>query len=102
MPPLVRLFVLHGALGFVLSAIFVAGLLWSDAAGLRSLLLGSPSGYLGLFLLWLANGSVFGGAQIAITVWMRGEDTSSPPGSHRKAPAGSPLPANVRIPARDS
>ena len=38
-PPAVRFMVLHGLVGFGLSAIFVAAVLWADPGGVGSLIL---------------------------------------------------------------
>jgi hypothetical protein len=73
-PDLMRLYLRHCAIGFVLSAVFVALILWRDVAGLGSLVAGSDVGYLAVFLLWFFNGTVFGSVQFAIVVMSQADD----------------------------
>ena len=73
-PDLMRLYLRHCAIGFVLSAVFVALILWRDVAGLGSLIAGSDIGYLAVFLLWFFHGTVFGSVQFAIIVMSQAED----------------------------
>lgn len=101
MPQLIRLYVVNVAIGFALSAVFVALLLALDVAGLRRLVLGTQGGWLGGLMLWFFNGVVFAGVQFAIAVMRLGEDEEAPPAGPR-LPA--PTPRLVRIPvvrARD-
>jgi len=67
-PDLMRLYLRHCAIGFLLSAVFVGLLLWLDVAGLGSLIARSDVGWLAVFLLWYFNGTVFGSVQFAIVV----------------------------------
>jgi len=67
-PDLMRLYLRHCAIGFLLSAVFVGLLLWLDVAGLGSLIARSDIGWLAVFLLWYFNGTVFGSVQFAIVV----------------------------------
>ncbi len=67
-PKLMRLYLAHCAIGFALSAVFVAMLLFFDVAGLGHLIATSDVGLLALFLLWFFNGTVFGSVQFAIVV----------------------------------
>ena len=73
-PDLMRLYLRHCAIGFVLSAVFVALILWRDVAGLGSLVAGSDIGLLAVFLLWFFNGTVFGSVQFAIVIMSQAED----------------------------
>lgn len=73
-PDLMRLYLRHCAIGFALSAIFVAALLWRDVAGLGSLIAGSDVGPLAVFLLWFFHGTVFGSVQFAIMIMLQSED----------------------------
>lgn len=68
MPTIMRLFWIHMATGFGLAAVFVAGLLWLDIANLRYLVLNADGGYLGLAVLWVMNGSLFGACQFGIAL----------------------------------
>jgi hypothetical protein len=87
-PDLMRLYLGHCAIGFVLSAIFVACLLWLDIARIGSLVATSDVGWLAIFLLWFFNGSVFGGVQFAVSIMLnvdRDDDHSG----------GTPLPVLI-------
>jgi len=77
-PRLMRLYLGHCAIGFVLSAVFVALLLYFDIAGLGGLIMGSDIGLLALFLLWFFNGTVFGSVQFAIVVMSQADDRDRP------------------------
>lgn len=73
-PNLMRLYLRHCAIGFVLSAIFVALILWQDVAGLGSLVAGSDIGWLAVFLLWFFNGTIFGSVQFAFMIMSQADD----------------------------
>lgn len=79
MPKLVRLYITHTAIGFALSAVFVAMLVWFDVAGVGQLILGSDMGWVAAIMLVLMNGVVFAGAQFAIAVMRLAEDDAPPP-----------------------
>jgi len=73
-PDLMRLYLRHCAVGFVLSAVFVGLILWFDIVGLRGLVMGSDVGWLAVFLLWFFNGTVFGSVQFAIVIMSQADD----------------------------
>jgi len=73
-PDLLRLYLRHCAIGFALSAVFVALILWRDVGGLGSLIARSDVGWLAVFLLWYFNGTVFGSVQFAVMVMFQAED----------------------------
>jgi len=73
-PDLMRLYLRHCAIGFLLSAVFVGLLLWLDVAGLGSLIARSDIGWLAVLLLWYFNGTVFGSVQFAIVVMSQAQD----------------------------
>lgn len=72
-PDLMRLYLRHCAVGFGLSAVFVAALLWFDIARIGSLVAGSDIGWLAVFLLWFFHGTVFGSVQFAIHVMLNAD-----------------------------
>ena len=72
-PRLMPLYLLHCAIGFALSAVFVALLLFFDIAGLQGLIFGADVGPLALFLLWFFNGTVFGSVQFAVMLMLQAE-----------------------------
>ena len=84
MPELVKLYIRNVLIGFGLSAVFVAILLWSNVANLQHLVLNSGgAGYLALFLLFFFNGLVFAGVQFAIAVMGMAEPSDSNSGGRR-------------------
>lgn len=93
-PDLMRLYLRHCAVGFVLSAIFVALILYYDIARIGSLVAGSDVGYLAVFLLWFFNGTIFGSVQFAISIMLNADDDDE----DDDPPGGMLVP--VRVPAR--
>ncbi len=73
-PDLMRLYLKHCAIGFALSSVFVALILWRDVAGLGTLIAGSDVGVLAVFLLWFFHGTIFGGVQFAIMLMLQAND----------------------------
>ena len=73
-PDLMRLYLRHCAVGFVIAAGFVALLLWHDVARLGTLVANSDIGWLAVFLLWLFHGTVFGSVQFAISIMLDAQD----------------------------
>ncbi len=98
MPRLVRLYIRHCAIGYGLSAAFVAMLLWFDVARLWTLASHDSAGALAVVLLWLFNGIVFAGVQFGIAVQRLGRDDTARPGGRRPAPVTGPalIPATVQ------
>jgi hypothetical protein len=82
-PDLMALYLRHCAMGFVLSAVFVAMLLWRDVAGLGTLIAGSDVGVLAVFLLWFFHGTVFGGVQFALMIMLQSDDHNDDDDHHR-------------------
>ena len=75
LPRLVRLYIWQCLIGFGLSGLFTALLLWFNVAGLSSLVMATQGGFMALFLLFFFNGLVFAGVQFAITIMrMAGDD----------------------------
>ncbi|EPX82034.1 hypothetical protein [Salipiger mucosus] len=99
MPRLVRLYILQCTIGFGLSGVFVALLLWQNVANLAHLVTHTEAGMLAVFLLWLFNGLVFAGVQFGITI-MRMADHGTPPSGGRRQPATrAPVPVRVEAAA---
>lgn len=99
MPQLVRLYIGQVLIGFGLSAIFVAGLLWADVARLRSLIMATQGGWMALFLLFFFNGLVFAGVQFAIKIMGMAEKPEPPSGGRRGhvAPMVPPKAVAVKV-----
>lgn len=74
MPKLVKFLLINAAIGFVLALGFVALLMVLDVNGLRTLIWGSDSRYLALFILTFFTGLTFGSVQISVAVMLLGQD----------------------------
>lgn len=85
MPKLIRLYITQVAIGFGISAAFVAMLLWFNVANLWHLVTHTDQGVLAVVILWFANGVVFAGVQFGISVMrMQDRDDDGPRGGHRQ------------------
>ena len=73
-PSLMRLFFWHAAIGFVLSALFLGLLFYTDLGGIGSLILRSDQTLMAIFMLWFFNGTVFGGVQFALVIMSLAEN----------------------------
>ena len=98
MPPLVRLYIRHCAIGFLLSAIFVGALFALDVANLWTLVSRSDVGLMAAFMLFMGNGIVFAGVQFGITVMRMGDEDDEPRGGVREPVA---IPVHTHVPAVD-
>lgn len=90
-PDLMRLYLRHCLVGFVLSAVFVALLLWYDIARIGTLVAGSDVGYLAVFLLWFFHGTIFGSVQFAVSIMLNADRDDND--DHRGG--GTPVPVRV-------
>ncbi len=99
MPNLIRLYITQVAIGFAVSAAFVAMLLWFNVANLWHLVTHDPAGPLAVLLLWVFNGIVFSGVQFGISV-MRMAERDDPPSGGGSAPEYATLPVRVDEGAR--
>ena len=104
MPELVKMYIRHVAIGFGISAVFVAGLMWFNVVNLAELVMASKGGYLAVFLLWFFNGLVFAGVQFGIAVMNMAEKPQKPGGGSAPrvpmADAFGPVPVRIE-PARE-
>jgi hypothetical protein len=99
MPQIVRFYIRHVLIGFALSAVFFALLLWFDVAGLRGLVLGSDAGLLAGLVFWVLNGIVFAGVQFGWAVMSLGRNDDEGPKGGRRIGL---VPVRVPAPARTS
>ncbi|WP_068116618.1 hypothetical protein [Tropicimonas marinistellae] len=74
MPELVRLYIRQVAIGFLLSAAFVALLFGLNVANLWHLVTHSSGGWIAALMLFVFNGIVFAGVQFGISVMRMHED----------------------------
>lgn len=101
MPRLIRLYITHCAIGFGVSAAFVALLLWLNVANLWHLVTHSNVGVLAVFLLWLFNGIVFAGAQFAFVIMGMARDTDEDEDRGSRMPVDQAHSVAVPVPARE-
>ena len=96
LPKLVRFLFAHGALGFVLGAIFVGALLVFDPQDAGALLLTAAGHWWPVVVLWFFTGLTFGAVQIGVaTMLLARQDAPRPPRGPR-APA-TLAPALLRV-----
>lgn len=97
MPDLVKMYIRQCAIGFALSAVFVALLLFYNVVNLWHLVTHSDVGLLAVFLLWLFNGIVFAGVQFGISIMlMKYDESDDDDDDHRGRPVAL---TPVRVPA---
>jgi len=92
MPVAVRFMILHGLIGFGLSALFVAAVLWADPGGVGALIL-KHGGLPVIALLWFFTGLTFGSVQIGTAVMLQDGRDDAPRGGRRLR-----LPPALRLP----
>lgn len=85
MPELVRLYIHHVAIGFLLALIFTALLLWLNIANLWHLVQATPEGPMAVLMLVVFNAVVFSGVQFAFAVMSLARD-ERPSGGKPAAP----------------
>ncbi|WP_372574900.1 hypothetical protein [Ruegeria jejuensis] len=85
MPKLIRLYITQVLIGFGISGLFVALLLWLNVANLWTLIRGSDVTLLAIAMLWFMNGIVFAGVQFAWAVMNMAEKDEGPKGGSRVA-----------------
>ncbi len=84
MPKIFRFYLFHCVIGFAISALFTAALLYLNIANLWQLISGSDIGLMAVTVFWLLNGIVFAGVQTAVAVWLMADaGDDEPKGGHR-------------------
>ena len=78
MPQIVKTYIQQVLIGFSVSAVFTAILLWQNVANLWHLVTHDPIGPLAVFLLWMFSGIVFAGVQFGIRIMSLSDDDSGP------------------------
>ncbi|MDF0603073.1 hypothetical protein P1J78_20195 [Psychromarinibacter sp. C21-152] len=96
MPKLVRFYIRHTIIGFLIAAAFVAALLWFNVANLWHLVTHSDVGLLATFLLVMFHGIVFSGVQFGISIMRLAEKDDDDRGtrSPERAEALVPIPVH--------
>lgn len=105
MPKLIALYIRSIAIGFGLSAVFLALLLAQDVAGLRHLIFGSDMGLVAAAMVFVFQGIIFAGVQFGIAIMMLADPDAPPMGGLRdrlmpdlggQIPGAPPSPVKVR------
>jgi hypothetical protein len=65
---MVRFFIFHWMMGFVVSAIFTVLILGFDVAGIGHLVTHVEGGWLAALVFFMLNGIVFAGAQVSVAI----------------------------------
>ena len=85
LPRIVRLYIFHCLVGFLLAAIFTGLILWLNVAGIGHLVTHVDGGCLAAFVFFMLNGIVFAGVQTAVVIMsMDYDDTPKPPRGRRQ------------------
>lgn len=87
MPDLIKLLLRNAALGFLIAAIFVGVLLWTDMGGIGTLVANSDVALVAVFMLTFFHGLTFGSIQMGIAV-MSGDWKAEGTGRKRKTRSG--------------
>ncbi len=95
MPELVRLYVRHVVIGFLLGALFTALLLWLNVANLWHLVNATQGGALAVVMLVVFNSFVFSGVQFAIAVMGLAEEEGQGGGTFAPLTELKELPAEA-------
>ena len=101
MPQIVKTYIQQVLIGFSVSAVFTAILLWQNVANLWHLVTHDPIGPLAVFLLWIFLGIVFAGVQFGIRIMSLSDDDDS--GPTRGLPVRAalvPQPVKIATPKR--
>ena len=92
-----RFYALHCVVGFPIAGVFVAALMYFNAANLWHLISASDIDLMELFVFWVLNGIVFAGVQAAVAVMMMAENPDqNDDGPRGGMPTTAPVPTNSR------
>lgn len=89
MPDLIKLLLRNAAFGFLIAAIFVGVLLWTDMGGIGTLVANSDAALVAVFMLTFFQGLTFGSIQMGIAV-MSGDWKAEGSGRKRKTRSRTP------------
>ena len=68
MPDIIRFYIKHCVIGFILAAVFTAAILWLNVANLWHLVSTSDIGVMAVTVFWVLNGIVFAGVQCSVAI----------------------------------
>ncbi|HQY43580.1 MAG TPA: hypothetical protein PK450_05310 [Paracoccaceae bacterium] len=91
MPELVRMYIRHVAIGFLLACIFTAALLWLNVGNLWHLVQATDVGPLAVVMLVIFNAIVFSGVQFGIAVMGMAEEDGKGGGTRAPVCDGVPV-----------
>lgn len=97
MPELIRLYIRHSLIGFGISAIFVAMLLYFNVQNLWTLIAQDKAAILAVFILWFFNGALFAAVQFAYAVMSLAEKSNPSGGGGLRAWLMAPVRTGARI-----
>ena len=97
MPELIKLYIRHSLIGFGISAIFVAILLYFNVMNLWTLISRDESAVLAVFILWFFNGAVFASVQFAYAVMSLAEKSDGSGGGGLRSYVLAPVKSGARI-----
>jgi hypothetical protein len=93
MPKLIRFYIINCIIGFAISAVFTAAIMWFNVANLWHLVSHSNIGLMAVVVFWVLNGIVFAGVQFGVAIMLMAESEDKDDGPRR----GMGIP--VRVPA---
>lgn len=96
LPRVVRLYIFNCLIGFTLSGIFTAAIVWWNIAGIGHLVASVPEGKLALLVFFMLNGIVFSGVQTGIVIMTMDYDDED---KDRGLRVPVPEPALIPVPA---
>lgn len=97
LPKPVAFLLRHGAVGFGLSTLLMAALLWADPGGVAGVLTRAPGHPWPILLLWFFCGLTLGAVQIAVAVMLQdGPPDDDHRGGGRREPLLVPIPVRSR------
>ncbi|MFX0544583.1 hypothetical protein ACEWPL_003460 [Roseovarius sp. S1116L3] len=98
MPTIVRFYITHCVIGFIIAGAFTATLLWLNVANLWHLVSTSDIGLMAVIVFWVLNGIVYAGVQcgVAIMLMTEKEDKDEGPRTGRTVLARAPAKAQAK------
>ncbi|SEV98876.1 hypothetical protein SAMN04488515_0536 [Cognatiyoonia koreensis] len=73
-PHLMRIFFVSWGIGFLLSALFLAMLIWFNLMNVGHLILHTEGGYIMALVFWVFTATLFGGVQFSLVIMGYAED----------------------------
>lgn len=97
LPRLIRLYIFHCMIGFVVSGIFTGYVIYANVANIGHLVMSVEGGILAAVVFFVLNGIVFAGVQTGIVVMSLAEPEDDDDGGRGlMVPAMQPVPVRLR------